>query len=214
VIAFDNGDRDGDDNDYSAVLEVTPPMDAGNNYIIGPSDPFGPAEPTWSYSDPGNWYAGATQCGAFRMPNGNTLITSTSNGWIFEVSTGGNILWEHTEYARVGRAPRFWYATTDAPSGEERMPPFTLHPVYPNPFNPSTTIEFSLSAGSAVKLEILDVAGRRVTVLADRHYDAGRHSVTWDGHNEAGDLAASGVYFVHVRTGDSFTETRKIVMVR
>ena len=214
ILAFNNGDRDGIANDWSAVYEISPPMDLDDNYIIDPVDPFGPADPTWSYDDSTDWYAGPTQCGAFRLPNGNTLICSTSTGWIFEVTQAGTIVWEHIEGVRVGRAPRYWYSTTDASSGEKATPPFKLLPIYPNPFNPQTKIEFTLTVESNVKLEILDVLGRRVATLADRTYKAGTYSVAWNGQNNAGGKAASGVYFVRVQAGDSFTETRKIILLK
>lgn len=107
ILAFNNGDRPGSQNDYSSVVEIVPPLDVNQQYQIVPDSAFGPAAPVWLYGDPGQFYAGATQCGAFRLPNGNTLITSTGEQRIFEVNVSGVIEWTY-EGERVARAPRYW----------------------------------------------------------------------------------------------------------
>ncbi len=71
---------------------------------------------------------------------------------------------------------------------------------FPNPFNPSTTIAFELPRAGNAKLEVFDVKGRRVRVLADGHHAAGAHSVVWDGRGANGAEAASGSYFYRLTT--------------
>ena len=88
-----------------------------------------------------------------------------------------------------------------------------LHQNHPNPFNPSTTISFSLKSRSNVSLTVYDVSGRLVNVLVDDVMDAGPHDVTWDGRGKAGRTVASGVYFYRLRAGE-FIETRKMVLLR
>ena len=70
----------------------------------------------------------------------------------------------------------------------------------PNPFNPRTEIRFVLAQGGAVRLDVFDVAGRRVTTLADRNFDAGEHQLRWEGRSAEGRAVASGVYLVVLRT--------------
>jgi len=70
-----------------------------------------------------------------------------------------------------------------------------LMPNYPNPFNPTTTIPFRLSNSGNVRLEVLDLLGRRVALLSDSYYSAGRHQIQFD----AGKLG-SGVYFTRMTT--------------
>lgn len=91
---------------------------------------------------------------------------------------------------------------------------------YPNPFNPTTTISFTIgddaAAGSSqarVLLELYDVTGSRVAVLEDGYRPSGRYSVTWGGKNENGRPVASGVYFARLVVGD-FVQTRKMVLLR
>ncbi len=72
----------------------------------------------------------------------------------------------------------------------------TLYPNAPNPFNPRTTIAFTVVSPQAVDLRICDLAGRVVRVLRRENVAAGRHEVTWDGTNAAGLAAPSGAYLV------------------
>ncbi len=71
---------------------------------------------------------------------------------------------------------------------------------FPNPFNPSTTIEFVLASRSPVTLTVYDVLGRRVAVLLDGSLPAGMHSVTWDGKSDRGISAPSGAYVYRLET--------------
>ncbi len=109
LLAFNNGDRPGSANDYSSVLEITPPLDENGTYAIDDGEAFGPSDPAWYYEDT-SWYAGATQCGAFRLPNGNTIITAAESGYVFEVTSSGTTVWEYEHPTNVPRAPRYWIA--------------------------------------------------------------------------------------------------------
>ena len=89
----------------------------------------------------------------------------------------------------------------------------TLHQNHPNPFNPSTTISFSLHDRGTVSLTVYDVSGRFVHMLVDDVMDAGPHEVTWDGRDRVGRTVASGVYFYRLSAGE-FIETKKMVLLR
>jgi hypothetical protein len=91
---------------------------------------------------------------------------------------------------------------------------FALEPNFPNPFNPTTTIRFSLPSREAVDLRVYGIDGRRVaTLIGGDSFDPGRYAVDWDGRSESGRPAASGVYFFRLAAGP-FQETRKMVLVR
>ena len=79
----------------------------------------------------------------------------------------------------------------------EKAHAFTLGDAYPNPFNPSTTIPFSLSEQARVNIEVFDLAGRQIRTLADAEYTAGSYSVVFNG---AG--LASGIYIVRTQVAD------------
>jgi hypothetical protein len=97
--------------------------------------------------------------------------------------------------------------------GHTPPPPFAFPSPWPNPSERATNIEFQLPARATVRVEVVDVAGRRVSLLMDRGLDAGRHSMRWDGRDMAGNRVAPGVYLVRVSTGGA-AATRKIVEIR
>ncbi|MFH1865926.1 MAG: FlgD immunoglobulin-like domain containing protein [Candidatus Eisenbacteria bacterium] len=84
---------------------------------------------------------------------------------------------------------------------------------FPNPFNPVTTLRFSLAEKGRVSVTVYDVDGRRVRVLVDEEREAGPHGLTWDGKNDAGQGLASGVYFVRYRAG-TVSFWRKAALLR
>jgi len=68
-------------------------FDAKSGFSRAAGQPFGPAQPAWSYSDPGTFYSGFIS-GAQRLPNGDTLICSGAPGRVFEVTPAGHIVWD------------------------------------------------------------------------------------------------------------------------
>ncbi|MBN2172082.1 MAG: T9SS type A sorting domain-containing protein [Candidatus Krumholzibacteriota bacterium] len=104
-------------------------------------------------------------------------------------------------------------ATTGVDPGGGAPPPFRLGPSYPNPFNPLTTIGFTLPAAGPVELAVYDVAGRRVATLVDRPLAAGAHRETWGGTDDSGRRVASGVYLLRLSAGGR-TATRKAVLLK
>jgi len=83
----------------------------------------------------------------------------------------------------------------------------------PNPFGQSTTIGFALPAPGSVQLRIFDVRGAAVRTLAAGDFTAGSHRVTWDGSDDNGSAAASGVYYTELRAGGK-SLARRIVLLR
>jgi hypothetical protein len=83
----------------------------------------------------------------------------------------------------------------------------------PNPFNPVTTITYELEARAHVRLEIYDVAGRRIASLVDAARNEGVHQVVWDGRDDNGATVASGIYFYRFTAGDT-SESRKLILMR
>ncbi|HEY3296555.1 MAG TPA: C25 family cysteine peptidase [bacterium] len=85
---------------------------------------------------------------------------------------------------------------------------FALHQNFPNPFNPTTQISFSLPKATHVQLRIYNTLGQLVTTLLDETQQAGVHAVTWDAHG-----ASTGVYLYQIRSG-SFVQTRKMLLMK
>ncbi len=84
---------------------------------------------------------------------------------------------------------------------------------WPNPFNPTVTIGYSMPAPGPVNIEIYDVAGRRVRALEAGHRDAGEHTTAWDGRDDAGRALPSGVYFATAR-GAGAVNAAKLVLAK
>ncbi len=88
-----------------------------------------------------------------------------------------------------------------------------LRSSYPNPFNPTTTIEYSLARKGKVTIAVYDIAGRLVKrLLVDELVEAGDHEVYWDGKNENGVTVASGVYFCSMRTAGEVSGIKLILL--
>ena len=79
--------------------------------------------------------------------------------------------------------------------------------VSPNPFNPATTLRFSLPVGGRIRLDVVDVAGRLVRKLLDGDFAAGRHEARWDGRDDTGRGVASGSYFARLVEAERTTVT-------
>lgn len=83
---------------------------------------------------------------------------------------------------------------------------------YPNPFNPRTTIRYSLPAAVDVQLVVYDALGRRVRTLVAAGQNAGAHDVSWDGSDDAGRQVPSGVYVYHLRAGSEEVSRRMLLL--
>ena len=90
---------------------------------------------------------------------------------------------------------------------------FKLEQNVPNPFNPTTTINFAIATAGLVELVVYDVAGRRIATLLRRAMPAGRASVTWNGRNDKGAQVPTGVYFYRLAAG-SKVETKKMLLLK
>jgi len=85
---------------------------------------------------------------------------------------------------------------------------FALLQSYPNPFNPTTTIEYHVPVSGFVKLSVFDILGREIAVLVDGNVQAGKHKVTFDASG-----FAAGLYFYRMQAG-KFQETRKLILLK
>jgi hypothetical protein len=99
-------------------------------------------------------------------------------------------------------------------AGESIVPAgFSLDQNFPNPFNPSTQIRFTIPREGLVNLSVFDLLGQEIRVLLHGSLAAGQHTVTWDGSDALVEAAPSGVYFYRLTHGDRQV-TRKLLLVR
>lgn len=128
---------------------------------------------------------------SFTMPGTVSGVELDPNDWVLcQINYGG---------------------ATDVPSLVKDEP--RLLPNVPNPFNPSTSINYALPADAHVRLSVYDLSGRLVRELENGQRAAGEHSVRWDGRDGQGFPQASGMYFVRLNAGGK-TGLRKITLVQ
>ena len=90
---------------------------------------------------------------------------------------------------------------------------YALDQNYPNPFNPSTTIRFTIPQSERVKVEVINVLGRRVRTLVDATLPAGAHELQWDATSDDGQRVPSGTYMYSISAGD-FTSSRTMTLLK
>ena len=84
---------------------------------------------------------------------------------------------------------------------------------HPNPFNPSTTIEFSIQNDSEVELTIYNIKGQKVKTIANDLFEKGIYSILWSGDDYNGKLVSSGIYFYKLKSGD-YQEIKKMILLK
>ncbi len=105
---------------------------------------------------------------------------------------------------------------TDVPPSQGIVDGGLINRLYqnsPNPFNPRTTISFSLAAAGPAKLLVYDITGRKVRTLVNGVQPAGTHQVIWDGTNDAGQKVPAGVYWSQLSAG-SYNSNKKMVVLK
>jgi hypothetical protein len=152
--------------------------------------------------------------------NGDTLWTKTFGGnysesgnSVQQTSDGGYVIAGVTNSFGAGNSD-VYLIKTDANGvvsvhSEENIPmSFALDQNFPNPFNPTTTIRYSIPARSFVILKVFNSLGQQVATLVDQEQSVGVYSIQW----QASDLP-SGVYFYNLQAND-FVETKKLVLLK
>ncbi len=91
--------------------------------------------------------------------------------------------------------------------------PFAVTGNHPNPFNPSTTIEYALPSAGKASLAVYSITGQKVRELVSGTLPAGKHSAVWDGRDDRGRIVSSGVYLSRLTMG-GISMARRILLVR
>jgi photosystem II stability/assembly factor-like uncharacterized protein len=89
----------------------------------------------------------------------------------------------------------------------------TLLGNYPNPFNPSTTIEFALANPSKVSLDIFNVKGEKITTLLNKNMTAANHSIVWNGKDNNNQKVSSGIYYYRLQTKE-YSHIKKMILMK
>ena len=152
------------------------------------------------------------------MDSSGIIYLTTYDGHLYAIDSGTNAgpadsAWPMKAYNQYNNSR---VGTEEGPLSVEAEAPmdFALLGNYPNPFNPSTTIEFSLKTTDSVNLTIYNMAGQRIReLIPDTNVTPGIHSVLWDGHDDNGQPVSAGVYISRLKAGDR-TAARSILLVK
>lgn len=208
-----------DDQVYALTVSGTNLFAGTTTGVLVSSDAgthWGPAGLTGTYvqsliASDNNLLAG-TPGGIFVSTNSGGTWTSVNDGLTFSsvwaLAINGLQLFAGTVGGGVWRRPLSEMITA-VDDGYEHMPSvLLLDQNFPNPFNPSTTISFSLPSRLFVSIRIFDLRGREVTEIVSEEFPQGRYVRTWNAEN-----ISSGVYFCRLKTGASII-TRKLIVMR
>ena len=219
IMIFNNNPYDDGEGGNSEAIEIDPPVDLGGDYYISPDSAFGPSEPVWTHGGDSTYFSG-WQGGAYRLHNGNTLISVAQQRFIFEVDINNEIVWQCHVGANLGWSGNPLRAYKLEPSfflnNSKALPTpsvFKINQNYPNPFNPVTNIHYELPEDSFVTISIYDLKGRVITTLINRKESAGYKSVIWNATNNQGNPVSAGVYLYQIHAGD-FVQTKKMVLLK
>ena len=185
---------------------------------------------TTSWTTPGGDFSSTTSASASVNAVGNYTWGSTAQmvadvqtwlsnpssnfGWILigdEANLGSAKRFESRENPVVANRPKLTVTYTVSTSAEQTtsIPLQTeLAQNFPNPFNPSTAINYQLSANSFVVLGIFDVSGRQVARLVEQEMPAGSHTVTWNANN-----LPSGTYIYRITAG-KYVDSKKMQLLK
>lgn len=127
-----------------------------------------------------------------------------SYAWYVSVSDGVTIVNSDTN--------SFYQDIVDAITHSTVKLEFALYQNYPNPFNPSTKIRYSIAKAGHVDLRIYNVLGQSVKVLAQGRQESGLHEANWNGRNDDGDFAGSGIYICRLTVGSEVRVSRMLLL--
>jgi hypothetical protein len=157
----------------------------------------------------------------------NTIYQSSDpgEGWTTEVMAYGSL--RSLSFARNNPYIHGWavgnvgtiihYSFNTTPVIEQRISTipkrWALHPNFPNPFNPETTIRYTVPEKGRIQLRIFDLLGREVALLLDREALPGSYQTTWNGIDSWGQPVSSGIYLYELRSG-AYHEVRRMLLLR
>lgn len=170
----------------------------------------------------GNQYD-ALQSDWYLTPSSPCIDTGTGSIPMFSIP-----LWDIQGTNRIWDGNEDGFAIIDMGAYEYGSPPFvnidnesnvpspkiTLKQNFPNPFNPRTTISFSIQSDSKIELVIFNVKGQKIQTLAHNEYSKGLHSIVWNGDDEEGKAVSSGVYLYKLNVNDKTEAVNKCLLLK
>jgi len=126
--------------------------------------------------------------------------------WIDGISSGKESIWGIYMQISDGTVANFDIVK------DKVKPLLVVKGNYPNPFNPSTTIEFNLFQGSQVSIDIYNIKGQKVRNLARDYFEHGKNFVVWNGENDDLQPVGSGIYFYRIKAGEQINTAKMLLL--
>jgi len=189
-------------------------VDSFDVYIYAPGETR-PATPAYSYTGDSMtgevWYQ--TRFAVTEMGRQIIELVSTEAPWSMW-STYGQVCF--SEIRVESSTPCGTTPMTSLTGVDLREMPVPGHfiSIAPNPFNPKTEIRFALDADMQVELAIFDLRGHKVVTLVNERLLTGSYVFDWRGRDAAGRQMSNGVYFARLKIGDTYTQVRKVSMIK
>lgn len=184
------------------------------NFPISPRFPNDPFAGFGNYPDLGN-HGKITHLGSLAQKRRGVINSLLRGGYKGETQPDGSFGPEmecYQDYRFIGNPPiGFEFLNALLLSGNKipnEIKNFELNQNFPNPFNPSTRIDFTLKERTELKLEVFSLLGKKIETLAKGNFNLGNYSFEFNGKN-----LASGIYFYRLTT-KNFTETKKMLLIR
>lgn len=126
---------------------------------------------------------------------------------VLAIDSHGNSTWSHDKFRRLS------VPTSVIPPNIKDWMEFKLNQNFPNPFNLQTNIEYQLSKPTNVKVTIYDIMGRYIKTLVDAYFEAGNHSLVWNGLDKENNPMSSGIYLIYFRAGN-IIKVRRVDLIK
>ena len=118
-----------------------------------------------------------------------------------EISADGTVLYLGTEGGGVYRLGKVDANTSHISINKQGTNQIEVNHSFPNPFTRSSTIEFTVLNPTDLQFSVYSISGQLIKRIADKQYNPGQHSISWDGTNNAGSFVESGIYMLLIRAG-------------
>jgi len=157
----------------------------------------------------GSYTATTNNAGAYSIivPIGIYNVTAAKQGYVTQTQENINVTANQTTTVN--------FNLVQGSSNEDDLIPVSatiLSGNYPNPFNPETTISYSVKDRSPVRIEIYNLKGQKIRTLVNQDQTPGHYRIVWNGKDESGSSVGSGVYFYRMQAG-SYSSTRKMLLM-
>jgi hypothetical protein len=188
------------------------------------------ADPDTIYADGGNTYSeiSVKVIDEFSLPVENVPVCfqATFGNIIYEINTDENgigvtTFWDSgesgvsliTAYVDVDTTETHVVILPTNSLNDNIFSPITINN-FPNPFNPSTTIEFSIQNDSKIELSIFNIKGQKVKTLINNQMQNGKHSIIWNGDDDNGNSVSSGIYYYKLNLNGKTEEIKKCLLLK